>query len=372
MQNINNTIRKYIQIDKSFLFDSSRYLYGLLSYLNKNGTAILPFRYSFELTYRCNLRCPYCYIGDDRNKNELSTQEWFNIIDQVPRYAFISLIGGEPLLREDFIPILQKCSKRTLNKVNIVSNGSLLTDEIINELIKQKLLMFSVSLDGYGATHDLNRGSTGLFEKVTSNIEKLNNAKKNKKDKPYTDIKTVILENNLNELPKLYKLSNELNSEYFSLSFKRNNMMKQNSNLYETFNKDFYETEYPIELYFDMENFKEIYKELESQAKSYKTKLRWAPKFHPTGDLKKIEKFFSSNASPKDLYHRCLTPYSNININPEGDIYPCLSLKIGNVKENKIKDIINMPKFKCFRKNLKASKLFPACQMCCEIVPKIK
>jgi radical SAM protein with 4Fe4S-binding SPASM domain len=55
-------------------------------------------------------------------------------------------------------------------------------------------------------------------------------------------------------------------------------------------------------------------------------------------------------------------------INPAGDVYPCLSIKIGNVKDKKIKELFNNPKYCCFRKNLKATGgTFGACQMCCEL-----
>ena len=72
----------------------------------------------------------------------------------------------------------------------------------------------------------------------------------------------------------------------------------------------------------------------------------------------------------KEIYFLCLFPYSNTIINPMGDIYPCLSYKMGNIKEQKLIDIINNTKYRCFRKNLKHSKIFSSCQMCCEL--KIK
>jgi MoaA/NifB/PqqE/SkfB family radical SAM enzyme len=60
-------------------------------------------------------------------------------------------------------------------------------------------------------------------------------------------------------------------------------------------------------------------------------------------------------------------------INPEGFVYPCLSQKIGNVKDKPLKEIFNEPHFCCFRKNLKASGgTFGACQMCCELKVKDK
>ena len=41
-----------------------------------------------------------------------------------------------------------------------------------------------------------------------------------------------------------------------------------------------------------------------------------------------------------------------------------------NIKEQNLKEIINSPKYCCFRKNLKYSQLFNSCQMCCELKVK--
>ena len=230
--------------------------------------------------------------------------------------------------------------------------------------------MLSVSVDAIGSKHDEIRNHKGLYDKVISNIE-LFNVKRKEKKSPMLDIKTCILENNLDDLPRLYKLAQELKAQFFSLTFIRNHSLRQNSILYEDFSADFYEKKYPIELYFDMEHFKEIYKELESLSKKSSTVLRYAPRFNHSGDIKKIERFFSLKDKPvSDIYKPCRIPMTSIYITPAGDIYPCLSYKIANLRDIKLKDAINIPKFKCFRKNLYHSKVFNACQMCCDAVPK--
>ena len=352
----------------SKLFDIGRNLYALPAYWDKLGKAPLPLRYFFELTYRCNLQCPYCYVGNDRNKEELSTEEWFKIIDQIPFYSFVTLVGGEPLIRKDFIEILMRTAKRTFGKLNVVSNGILINDEIIDAFIKSKMMLLSVSLDGYGKNHDINRNKDGIFEKILSNFEKMNSRKK----RPLIDIKTIVLENNLDDLVKLYKMCDEMAFNYLSISFLRNNNLKQNSVLFNEFVPEFTQN-YPIKRYFDMEHFKEVYRELESLSKHSKVQLRFSPKFEYNNDpLGSIERFF---ALPEDkpvaeIYKPCKYPFSNMMITPAGDVYPCLSQKIGNVREMSIKEAFNLPKYRCFRKNLKASKVFGACQMCCELCVK--
>ena len=348
----------------SNLFDWGRDFYTSFSYNNRWGKAKMPLRYFLELTYRCNLSCPYCYVGCDRNKNELSTDEWKKVIDQLPFYALATLVGGEPLLRTDFIDILAYCSKKVMNKVHVVSNGILIDDEIIDAFKRYKLLLLSVSLDGFGKTHDLNRGKEGTFNKVVSNLENLKSKKKNQ----MIDIKTIVLENNLDDLPKLYKLCSDMGFEFLSISFLRNNNWKQSSILQESFIPEFNEN-YPIKLYFDMEHFKEVYKEIEGMGG--KTKLRFSPKFeYSKKPLETIEKFFKlpESTEVQNIYAPCKFPYNNTFINPEGYIYPCLSQKMGNIKEKPIKEIFNTPHYCCFRKNLKANGgTFGACQMCCEL-----
>ena len=130
----------------SGLFDYLRNFYTSLSYNDKFGRAKIPFRYFLELTYRCNLACPYCYVGKERNKNELTTEEWKNVIDQIPFYGIVTLVGGEPLIRKDFVEILKYVSRKVWGKVHVVSNGILITDEIIKAFIKYNLLLLSVSL----------------------------------------------------------------------------------------------------------------------------------------------------------------------------------------------------------------------------------
>ena len=353
----------------SLLFDRLRDFYTSLSYNDKYGRAKIPFRYFFELTYRCNLACPYCYVGSERNKDELSLDDWKKVIAQIPFYSIVTLVGGEPLIRKDFIEILETVSKRVLGKTHVVSNGILINDDIIKAFIKYKLLLLSVSLDGYGENHDKNRGKEGIFDKIVSNLENL----KSQKPKQMVDIKTIVLENNLDDLPKLYNLCTKMDFDFLSVSFLRNNNWKQNSHLEDSFISEFTQN-YPIELYFDMEHFKEVYREIEELSKKSKVKLRFSPKFEYLKDpLSGIEKFFNTpeEIPLNQIYKPCTYPYNNMMINPEGFVYPCLSQKIGNVKEKSLKELFNSPNYCCFRKNLKASGgTFGACQMCCELSVK--
>ena len=130
------------------------------------------------------------------------------------------------MLRDDFFEVLEKSSKQTMGKVSMVTNGTLLNAEAINKIYTYNTLLLSVSLDGYKSHHDEIRNRQGLWDNVITNLELLKEIKeKNKKIKPLVDIKTVVLENNLDDIPKIYKEAIRLNCEFLSLSLKRNNFL---------------------------------------------------------------------------------------------------------------------------------------------------
>jgi len=362
--------------NSSTLFDYSRNLFASIAQSQKRHP--IPLRFFFELTHRCNMNCPYCYLANNKVKEEMTADEWLNVIKQIPFYSFITLVGGEPLIRDDFNTIFRACSKKTHHKVHLVTNGVLLEDRIISALVRYKLLLLSLSLDGWMEHHDVKRGikdsSKSAFKRILDNLNNLSLQCRASHTNIMVDIKTIILKDNLDDIVKLYEFATNRGFEFFSLSFLRNNNLKQNPCLSETFKKEFYSIEYPIELYFDMEKFESAYWEIQKIKKFSKTKIRFAPKFednNPKVELDKIKRFFLDNKKPIDeIYYPCLYPWANTIINPKGDIYPCLSYKMGNVKENKIIDIINSKKYLLFKENLKHNKLFSACQMCCELKVK--
>lgn len=358
------------QIDYSKLYDKVQEGYALLPYCFGRGKSLTPIRYTLELTYRCNLNCSFCYVGKIKNTQELSTEEWLKIIDQIPPFRLITFIGGEVLLRKDFKILLEQSLKR--NKVNLVTNGTLLNEDLIKTFVEKKLTLLSISIDGIGEKHDIIRGHQGTFDKVINNINKFNIIKGQKKF-PLLDIKTVILENNLNDLVDIYKLAQYHNADFLTLAFLKGCDLQQNINLRENFTEEFFKTDYPIDPYFNLEHFEEVYKKLKDLSKNSKTKIRFYPKFDSKKELEQIKTFFSKGNEKKmpEVYNSCKYPWVNLNITPEGNIYPCLSYKIGNIKDKYLKDLWNNDKYIEFRNQLKENNVFTACQTCCQLSIKI-
>ena len=85
----------------------------------------LPARVMFELTYRCNFACGYCYVPDSfrkkYQKRELNTKQVFYILDQLKEVGcfYLGFTGGEVFLRQDIWTILWHARKSfsSCNKV---------------------------------------------------------------------------------------------------------------------------------------------------------------------------------------------------------------------------------------------------------------
>jgi radical SAM protein with 4Fe4S-binding SPASM domain len=99
-----------------------------------------PFNGIIEVTGRCNARCGYCYIQQEHPARNLSTDEIFRIIDKLDEVGvfFVSVTGGEPFIREDILDILSYLIKKDFFKFCILTNGTLMSDEHIDFLIKNK------------------------------------------------------------------------------------------------------------------------------------------------------------------------------------------------------------------------------------------
>ena len=76
-----------------------------------------------EISDRCNLSCPYCYVGK-KEANELSTGQWIQIIRKLANAEVFQITfgGGEPTMRDDLIPLASYARELGLN-VCMTSNG---------------------------------------------------------------------------------------------------------------------------------------------------------------------------------------------------------------------------------------------------------
>lgn len=115
----------------------------------------------FDITSKCNLKCPHCYFFRGRQTRDLSYQEWEELFARYKRNHIhhVVLSGGEPTLNKEVIFL----ANQFFPIVNIATNGLIK----IPPAIKHTIL---ISLDGQQETHEKIRGK-GTFGKILANYQ---------------------------------------------------------------------------------------------------------------------------------------------------------------------------------------------------------
>ena len=139
----------------------------------------VPFSGSLALTHRCNLGCIHCYAQENpvgaAGPAELGTGQWLKIIAEIKEAGclFLLLTGGEPLLRDDF-PEIYSFARKNGFLVTVFTNGTLVSERILNLFRELPPRLVEVSLYGASAaTHDRITGVAGSFARTLQGIEAL-------------------------------------------------------------------------------------------------------------------------------------------------------------------------------------------------------
>jgi len=137
----------------------------------------------WHVTERCNLRCAHCY-QEDYSCEELSFENLLEVLAQFRRLldrwrreptrppvrGHITVTGGEPFVRRDFLDLLEVFSaNRKHFSFAILTNGSFIDAAMARRLRKFGPAFVQLSIEGSQATHDKIRGR-GDFDKTVSGL----------------------------------------------------------------------------------------------------------------------------------------------------------------------------------------------------------
>jgi uncharacterized protein len=145
-------------------------------------------------TLQCNFACDYCFQGDHGDYNKFAQKmsletaarvaSWIEArLDAVGPESFVlTLFGGEPLLNLPVCYFLAErlwsaCQARRVRMlVNVITNGLLLTRDVVDRLAPFGLNGVKVTLDGDRDTHNRMRplrGGQGTFDKIVENVRQV-------------------------------------------------------------------------------------------------------------------------------------------------------------------------------------------------------
>lgn len=170
---------------------------------------------NLQVTYRCNFECQICdFWKDDYDKTrELSLKDVEIISKKLSELGtiIVSLAGGEPLIRKDLYQIIGILNKNHFPI--LITNGWYINEENSKAILRAGLQEISVSVDyANPAKHDTQRGAPGAFDKAINALKLL------RKNRPYRRNRihmiTVLMDDNLEEIEPLIKLSREIGVTY--------------------------------------------------------------------------------------------------------------------------------------------------------------
>ncbi len=174
------------------------------------NTLPYPMRTLFwETTLRCNARCEFCGsgCGDCMDfPDELTTDEICSALSDVakafdPHDIMLNITGGEPLLRRDLFTVAEFASGLGF-PWGMVTNGSLITPEIIEKMRTAGMKTLTVSIDGCKNTHEALRRLPGSFERIIDSLKMI--CREGFCD--HVQVTTVVNRKNIGELEELRRL----------------------------------------------------------------------------------------------------------------------------------------------------------------------
>lgn len=173
-----------------------------------------------ELTNRCNLLCPTCFSHqDNRKKRDIKLTEFKKLVVENRRILNeLSLYNyGEPLLNKNIYKMIRFAKTIGVRHIKIATNGTLLDNNNVNNILHSGLDYISISLDG--ATKEVydKFRKNGNFKKVVSNISNLVRSRNILKKELKIELQFIIMKHNVHQVKSIKKLANDLKVDFLRL-----------------------------------------------------------------------------------------------------------------------------------------------------------
>lgn len=308
----------------------------------------------WHITERCNWRCKHCYqesyttpeMALEKLEDTLNQYVAFIKKNEIPRnHARVQITGGEPFIRQDFLPFLGKIYKLSshFNWI-IMSNGSLLTKQSLKILKLFGIRSFQVSIEGLEKTNDAIRGK-GSFKKTMEAIKLLNWAKISVR------VSLTLTKQNRPEIRELADFLAEAGVK--GLGVRR--IVPLGSG-----------TQYQTQI-LEPQELRMLYEEIEEINKKL---IKNGSQLRVVGGCE--NGIFNDEISGEGLmsFEKCGVAEGRIIVvMPNGDVLPCrrLPIKIGNLYEKSLEEIYYSPIYENWRQQKDVAQILE-CQNCSNLI----
>jgi radical SAM protein with 4Fe4S-binding SPASM domain len=287
----------------------------------------IPLSVQLDLTYRCNERCIHCYLDHD-DHGEMNTSEIKDLLDQLADAGvfYLTISGGEILMRRDFFEILEHARARTFC-VKLKTNGVLIRQKEAERL--RELGVEAVQISIYSHRPEVHDAIT----KMPGSLRQSINAVRFLRAQGLTvTLANVLMVQNSHDYMSVRALAAELDAR-FTMDPTITPMMDGDRSI--------------LDLNVEQAALREVFR---------------------NEDLVNVEEFC---APPRGVDEEaldmlpCSAGHTSCYVSPYGDVYPCVQfpLPTGNVRRTKFLDIWrDSPQFKEVRSI--TLRDMPSCSQC--------
>jgi AdoMet-dependent heme synthase len=169
----------------------------------------LPISVHLDITYRCNERCVHCYLDHD-DHGEMTTAEIINVLEQLADAGvfFLSISGGEVLMRQDFFEIVER-ARQLLFNVKVKTNGVMIREKEAAKLRQLGVEQIQISVYSHRPeVHDAITKLPGSLKKTIRAIRFL------KAQGLKVSIANVLMAGNFSDQAGVIALAKELGVQY--------------------------------------------------------------------------------------------------------------------------------------------------------------
>ena len=279
----------------------------------------LPEQIHVSVTDRCTLPCRMCDIWKITPKEELTTEEWKGVFDQIAGWAGavgLNFAGGEPFLRKDLFELIRYASDLGFT-VTSNTNATTFNEDRVRRLADSGLDILYVSMDGFTAkTHDHMRGQDGTYDKVMRTLDLVDTV-----GNPRVIIAMIVSRHSVSEVVQMADWTRARN---YQVVFQP---------LFSTFGRDPDPNWFVTSPHFPTE---EQWPELDG-ALDYLIGIKEANGHvcNSVGQLREMKRYFRTPSVSNGL--PCNAGASDISLDPYGNLLLCFWLPpVGNVKEQPI------------------------------------
>ena len=264
----------------------------------------IPLSVQLDLTYRCNERCIHCYLDHD-DHGEMNTAEIKGLLDQMADAGvfFLTISGGEIMMRKDFFEILEHAHARTFS-IKLKTNGVLIRKKEAERIRALGVESVQISVYSHRAeVHDAITKMPGSFRQTIEAVRLLRTVGL------HVTMANVLMVQNAQDYPGVRALANELGAQC-TLDPTITPMMDGDRSI--------------LELNVDKAALREVFRDIAL--------------------VGNVEEFCAPpqgvDEDALDMLP-CSAGHTACYVSPYGDVYPCVQFPLpsGNVRRTKFVDI---------------------------------